>query len=126
MDFGVAAAGVAGWLAVEGRDGFEIKLPERQWLDFGAALKSIHTLNLPPDLKRRLRVETYSPKWRDQVTAFLAQIDHETFAEPIAAKLAAFLQVKQAEILKVVGRAEALSLNLQRRSLEFVLCHSVN
>jgi spectinomycin phosphotransferase len=108
---------------VEGRDGFSIKLSERQWLDFGAALKGIHTVNLLPDLKRRLRVETYSPKWRDQVKVFLARIDHETFAEPTAAKLAAFLQVKQAEILKVVSRAEMLSLQLQRRPLEFVLCH---
>ncbi len=108
---------------VEGWDGFEIKLSERQWLDFGAALKGIHTVNLPFDLKRRLRIETYSPKWRDKVKAFLVRIDNETFAEPTAAKLAAFLQVKQAEIFNVVGRAEALGLILQRRSLEFVLCH---
>ena len=108
---------------VEGRNGFDLKLSEQQWRDFGAALKGIHTLNPPPDLKRRLRVETYSPTWRDRVKAFLAQIDHETFAEPTTAQLAAFLQVKQAELLKVVSRAEALRLNLQRRSLEFGLCH---
>lgn len=47
---------------IEGRDRFEIKLSERQWRDFGAALKGIYTLNLPSDLKRRLRVETYSPQ----------------------------------------------------------------
>jgi spectinomycin phosphotransferase len=108
---------------VEGRDGFEVKLSARQWLDFGVALKGIHTIKIPADLKSRLQLETYSPKWRETVKAFLVRIHNASFDEPIAAKLAAFLKVKQDEIFNLVGRAERLGLILQGRSWEFVLCH---
>ena len=75
---------------IEGWDGFEVKLSDRQWVDFGGALKGIHTVKILPDLKRRLQVETYSPKWGDRINAFLVRIHHETFDEPTAAKSAAF------------------------------------
>jgi spectinomycin phosphotransferase len=108
---------------VEGRDGFAVKLSDRQWLDFGMALKSVHTVKIPPALKKRLHVETYAPQWRDRVKAFLVWIHDETFDEPTAAKLAAFLKIKQEEIFNVVERTERLGLLLQGRSMEFVLCH---
>jgi spectinomycin phosphotransferase len=108
---------------VEGRNGFEVKLSDRQWFDFGVALKGIHTVKIPTDLKDRLQSETYSPKWRETVKTFLVRADNESFTESTAAKLAAFLKVKQDEIFNLVGQAERLGLVLQARSLEFVLCH---
>jgi spectinomycin phosphotransferase len=108
---------------VEGRDGFEVELSDRQWFDFGVALKGIHTAKIPADLKSRLQSETYSPKWRETVKTFLVRVNNESFDEPTAAKLAAFLKVKQDEIFKLVGRAKQLGWVLHARSLEFVLCH---
>src|SRR5688572_16290927 len=39
---------------VEGHDGFEVDLSDQQWVDFGTALKSIHTAVVPPGLTRRI------------------------------------------------------------------------
>jgi spectinomycin phosphotransferase len=58
------------------------------------------------------------------VKAFLARVDDRAFADPVAAKLAAFLQARRDEVLALVGQAERLALALPARALEFVLCHS--
>lgn len=108
---------------VEGRNGYNVDLSERQWVDFGAALKGIHTAVVPPALRSHLPQETYSPQWREMVKAFQARAENEAFDDPTAAKLAAFLKIKRRAILDLVERAERLGLALQARSLEFVLCH---
>ena len=109
---------------VEGHDGFEVDLSDRHWVDFGVALKGIHTAVVPPALIRRIQQETYSPQGREIVKTFLERVEDDAFADPVAAKLAAFLQARRAEIHDLVGRAERLALALQARSPEFVLCHS--
>jgi len=109
---------------VEGRNGYEVDLSGRHWGDFGRAIKSIHTVELPPALIRRIRQETYSPQWREIVRTFLERVEDDVFDDPVAGKLAAFLKAKRDEILDLVARAEWLARALQARSPEFVLCHS--
>jgi spectinomycin phosphotransferase len=109
---------------VAGRNGYELALSERHWADFGAALKSIHTVETPPTLTSRIPTETYSPEWREIVKAFLARVEHDTFDDPVAVELAAFLQAKRDEIHDLVGRAERLAQALQNRSSAFIVCHA--
>jgi len=109
---------------VEGHNGFEVDLSDRQWGDFGTALKSIHTALVPPALTRGIQQETYSPQWREIVKTFLERVEDDAFDDPVAVKLAAFLKARRDEILDLVGRAERLALALQAQSPEFVLCHS--
>jgi spectinomycin phosphotransferase len=108
---------------VEGRDGYEMELSERQWVDYGTALKGIHAAVLPPALSSRLPHETYTPQWRDMVKAFQAQVEDAVIDDPTSAELAAFLKAKRAQIRHLVGRAERLGLALQAHPLEWVLCH---
>lgn len=109
---------------IEGRNGFDIDLSERQWIELGATLKAVHAARLPGELMRRVQSETYSPQWRESVKAFQARVEVNAEGDPVAAKLAAFLKARRAEILDIVERAERLALALQARSPEFVLCHS--
>ncbi len=109
---------------VEGHDAWDVDLSERQWFDFGAALKGVHSATVPPALLSRLQRETYSPQWRDLVRMFQARVEQETYGDPTAAKLAAFLKAKRDAIRELVGRAERLGLALPARSLQLVLCHS--
>lgn len=109
---------------LEGRDGYEIALTDPQWVQLGADLKKIHNAQLPAALKRLNPVESYSPRWRERVRAFQAQVEKTTFEDPTAAKFAAFMKSKRDEISQIVSRAERLSIRLQTRSLQFVLCHS--
>jgi spectinomycin phosphotransferase len=109
---------------VEGRNGYEVALSERQWREFGVALRRIHSVALPPALARRIRPETYAPRWRETVRTFLERLENGPFVDPIAAQLAAFLKAKRDEVEDLVSRAERLAASLWAQSPDFVLCHS--
>jgi spectinomycin phosphotransferase len=109
---------------VDGQNGYEVDLTDRHWIEFGATLKRIHTTTLTSALSSRIQRETYAPKWREIVKTFMARIETDTIADPVASKLAAFLQNKRAEVLDLVERTDRCAQTLRARSPEFVLCHS--
>jgi spectinomycin phosphotransferase len=109
---------------VEGRDGYEANLSDRQWHDLGAVLRSLHAARLPPSLLRCLPQEAYPPQWRQSVRNCLGQVESQVGDDPIAAGLAAFLNGKRGEILDLVGRADRLAEALQSRLPDWVVCHS--
>lgn len=108
---------------VDGINAYQIDLSDRQWVDFGAALKKIHATALPPELVSRIQQEKFDPTGRRTVRTFLERIDHEPFDDPIAAELAAFLKVKRGEVLDLVEQAERLVQSLQSRPAPNTLCH---
>jgi spectinomycin phosphotransferase len=109
---------------VEGHNGYDVELSDRHWVKFGAALKKIHTVDVPPALTRRIRRETYTPRWRETVKTFLERIEDDAFEDPVAEKLSAFLKAKRDAVFDLVGRAERHAQVLQAQSPAFVLCHS--
>ena len=109
---------------VEGCNGYEVDLSERHWGDLGAALKRIHTAQVPLALSSRIRQETYAPQGRKTVKAFLERVEKDIFDDPIAIRLATYLKTKRVVILDLVGRAEGLARALQVQSPEFIVCHS--
>lgn len=109
---------------VVGRSGYEVALSERHWREFGSALRRIHTAAVPTSLAERIRRETFSPQGRAAVRMFLSQPAEALLDEPVARRLAAFLQARRAEILDLVGRAERLAEELRARTPPFVVCHS--
>ena len=52
------------------------------------------------------------------------RIESEVFEEPVAVKMALFLRSKSTEILKLVERAEALAITIQKQPLDYVICHA--
>jgi spectinomycin phosphotransferase len=109
---------------VDGSDANEVTLSERQWVEFGAALKRIHAAVLPAALSRALPREIYSPHWRDQVKAFQSRLRAAAFQDPVAVELAALMQVRAAVIDELVAGAEQLAQSLQGRPHERILCHA--
>ena len=109
---------------VDGCNGRERKLSAAQWAEFGAALKKLHMLAVPPAIRANLRQERYSPRWREMVKMFLGRVESDVYDDPVALDLAAFLQSRRAEILDLVQRAEQLADSLSGGLLEFVLCHA--
>ena len=109
---------------VEGLNGVEAKLSEDQWVQFGAAIKKLHSTDIPNILTSGTPREVFSSKWRETVKAFLMRIENEVFEEPVAVKMALFLKSKSSEILKLVERAEKLAITIQKQSLEYILCHA--
>jgi len=109
---------------VEGHDGFDKKLSDQQWVEFGKALKRFHTVGIPSTMISNIQRENFSPRWRDTVRVFLERIEKETFSEDVAIELATFLKSKEDETLELVKRAERLAQMLQEQPPEFILCHA--
>lgn len=109
---------------VVGKNGLDVELTNGQWADFGTALKRIHTTILSPALTQNIEKETYDPYWREQCKQFLAQLESETFDDPVLIDLAEFLRLKRAMVLDLLGRAEQLAPTMTARSLECVVCHT--
>jgi spectinomycin phosphotransferase len=109
---------------IHGKNGYHVILSDQQWVDFGKALKLIHAAQIPAGLLRLIPRENYSPRWRNMVRYFQRLVETTTFKDPIAHKLAAFMQARQSKISYIVERANLLGLELASRSLEFICCHS--
>ena len=91
---------------------------------FGAAIKKIHSSDIPNALISGTQKERFSSKWRETVKEFLMRIENEVFEEPVAVKMALFLKYKSSEILNLVERTEELASTLQKQPLEYILCHA--
>ena len=109
---------------IEGNDGFEVQLSDRERQMLGSALKGVHSAQIPSELKRLIPQETFDPQWRERLKLFQEQVQSTTFDDPTAAKLAEFMRSKQNEITRLIESAEKLVLELQPKSMEFVLCHT--
>ncbi len=109
---------------VTARNGYEVDLSAQHWTQFGAAVKEIHTLELPPALRLRIPTETYTLRWPQTVRSFLARVTVETFHEPVAAELAAFLRTQKPMLRDLVEQTEQLAQVLRTQSPTHVLCHA--
>jgi spectinomycin phosphotransferase len=109
---------------VEGQNGYEAALSDRQWHDFGTALKRFHTAAIPPALTQHIRRETYSSQAREQVKMFLSHLDENVIHDSVTRRLIAFLKTKHAAIHELVERADRGARALQTRAPEFIVCHS--
>jgi spectinomycin phosphotransferase len=109
---------------VQGRDAYEIKLSERNWNEFGTALKALHSTTVPDEIRQGIRKETYSDEWRQAVTGFMSQLDPKSYSDPIAIKLAEFLRDKRGDILALIKRTEDLAQTLLSNPRPSIVCHS--
>lgn len=109
---------------IDGKNGFEMELSDPLRRSLGAALKEIHSTQIPSNLRNLVRKETFNAGWREDMRKYQAQAETNIFTDPTAAKLASFIRAKQSEITRLVERSEQLADQLQSRDWEFVLCHS--
>jgi spectinomycin phosphotransferase len=109
---------------IAGYDGYVVDLEPHHWPELAAALKQIHTADVPTAIRSGIRQETYTSDGRDVVKHFLQRVEVDVYTDPIAIELAAFLQSKRAEIVDLVSRAENLAWQLKTQPRDWVVCHS--
>ncbi len=109
---------------IEGKDGFDMELSDQHRRSLGTALKAIHSTQVPPELKRLIPRENFSPHGRESVKSLLVLMGNKNFDDPIAAKLAKFMKSKRDEIVRLVQHAKQIASELQSKPLELALCHS--
>lgn len=108
----------------EGQNGYEVALSQAQWIALGASMQAVHATTLPAGLAQRVPREVYAPRWRSIVKAFDKQVEHSTYDDLIAARLAAFWTTKRDEIQSMVDRAELLAHALRQRAVDLAVCHA--
>jgi len=109
---------------IDGRNGFEMELSDDHRRSLGAALRAIHSAQIPSELKRLIPQELFAPQWRQRMEFFQAEVETKTFVEPTARKLTEFIKSRHSEITHLIQRAKQLALELQSKPLQFVLCHT--
>jgi len=109
---------------VMGENGFNQSLSEEQWIILGRELRKLHEIDVPILLRKILRKEIYSPKFRDSVRSILDYIETANNTGEVALKLQNFMKINVKTILRLVDSAEELAKNIENDSHEFVLCHS--
>jgi spectinomycin phosphotransferase len=109
---------------IEGKDGFDSELTDHHRRILGQALRGIHSVQLPTDLTKRVPSETFDPRWRELLRSFQTQVETNTFHDPTAAKLAAFMKSRRNEINHLLPHTEELASNLRSSPRERVLCHT--
>ncbi len=109
---------------IEGQNGYERKLSPKQWMEFGKTLRTFHSAHIPIEITNGIKRETFSKKWNTSVKNYLFRIEKETFSEPTAIELAAFLIDNSSNTLELVKRAEYCAEILQGQSLEYIVCHA--
>ena len=109
---------------VEGQNGFERAMSDQQWVEFGVALKKFHTADIPSGITDSIAQDKFSPRWRETARLFLTRMEEQTFVEPVAVQMAAFLRVKRDETLALIQRAERFAQMLMQQPPAFILCHA--
>ena len=108
---------------VEGDDGYTRRLPDGHWRPLGEALRRIHAARLPDALAALIPRETFAPTSCDAVRGYLARVERERFADPVAAELAALLRAERGRVLALVDRTDALADALRASPPPVTLCH---
>ncbi|MHB1947209.1 MAG: phosphotransferase [Gammaproteobacteria bacterium] len=110
---------------IDGKNGFNQNLTDEQWLVLGKTLKQVHGVEVREDIRKQLRHESYTDKWRDRVRSFYAIFETRPTDDDIAIKLWEYINKHIQIIRKLVDRAEQLAHAIQKEaSPKFVLCHS--
>jgi spectinomycin phosphotransferase len=109
---------------IEGQDGFSQTLTEKQWQILGSELRKLHEIKVPNSFQKQLRHETYSAKFRDDVTALYKRIDTITATDNVAVEFIASLKKNAETIHRLITRAEELAQVLKDTPVQFVLCHT--
>jgi spectinomycin phosphotransferase len=109
---------------IDGRPGAEGGLAQAQWAAFGALIRQLHTLPLPPDLAARLCAETWTPFWPSQIAALTAAADQADSGDAVGRDFVALWRAQSATIALLARRAEALAETLRPAAAPLVLCHA--
>ncbi|HAZ7574614.1 aminoglycoside O-phosphotransferase APH(9)-Ia [Legionella sp. PATHC032] len=109
---------------IDAPNGFTQNLTEKQWKQLGKVLRQIHETSLPSAIQKRLRKETYSPKWREMVRSFYSKIGFDDSYDQITTDFKSFFNQNIDSIHRLVDSSEELSKKIQPDLDKYVLCHS--
>jgi len=102
----------------------DVGMSDAHWIEFGSALKRLHTTPPTPELLHQIKSETFVPKQLDFAKELHAQVKTHKYDDPFQNELASFWLENYETIETVFERTEVLSKRMQETNLEFVICHA--
>lgn len=109
---------------IEGHVGGRVTLTDDHWRAFGALMRQIHNLQLPPDLLQILPCETFTPSRRNVIPDLEDAVKRQRGSTPVEREFSAFWQTREEEIRMLVDRTDALAHRLRHTSAPQHLCHA--
>ena len=109
---------------ITGERVMDVGMSDAHLIEFGSALKRLHTMQPTPALSHQIKRETFIPKQLEYTKRLYAQIKARKYDDPFQKELAAFWLENYETISTILERTEALSKRMQETHLEFVLCHA--
>lgn len=118
-----------------GSNAVEEKLSEQQWVQFGKAVKELHSLPVEEILSRAalsdftltdaaVPRETFSSPWCERVHSFLERIQSDTFNDDIAMQAAFFLKSNRDLLMENLEQLNNLKGTIKKQSFNTVMCHA--
>lgn len=102
----------------------DVGMSDAHWVEFGSALKRLHTTKPTSELLRQIKRETFFPKQLEFCKELHAQVKARKYDDPFQRELADFWLENYGAISTILERTETLSKQMQKKNLEFVLCHA--
>ncbi len=109
---------------IHGESRWDMPLSAAQWRNWGAIMREIHDVSIPPEVARQVPPEVFAVKWLgkiERVEALLARGDYQ--GEAGSAVAAIWRQ--NADLIELCrSRYRWLGAQLESRSPKFRLCHA--
>lgn len=109
---------------ITGCDGYEVALSDDQWIDLGRTMRRIHTMALPVDLRRQIRLEPVESRWATILRDLLTRLPTVPKPDGPVADLVRFLEDREGELRHAIARTQALARMVPTVQTENALCHS--
>jgi len=109
---------------INGERVMDVGMSDVHWVEFGSALKRLHTTKPTPEILRQIKRETFIPKQIDFARELHAQVKAHEYDNPFQKELATFWLENYETIGIILERTETLAKRMLEMDLEFVLCHA--
>jgi spectinomycin phosphotransferase len=107
-----------------GKRVMNVGMSDAHWVEFGSVLKRLHTMQLTPELLRKVKRETFIPKQLEYAKELHAQVKTRKYDDLFQKELAKFWLENYETISTILERTETLSKRMRETDLGFVLCHA--
>ncbi len=109
---------------IEGNTAKYQAMSPSQWVAYGASLRKIHELSVPPHLAQLMKRETFVAYGIRGVLDLYDKISKDNSDDAIFQEMAKYWQKQKEVIDSIKDKADYLGRKLSKREHKFVLCHA--
>ncbi len=109
---------------ITGERVIDVGMSDAHWVEFGSALRKLHSTKPAPELLSQLKREAFIPKQLGFAGELHAQVKPSKYYDPFQKELADFWLENYDKIATILERTASLAKRMQETDLDLVLCHA--